>query len=72
MAVKADDPRNLLHAPMTSATGDEDNDIDRLGNQRAGNGDGDLLDQLLQPDQGTMLNRRARWQCRPDARYPIS
>ena len=54
MAVKADDPRNLLHAPMTSATGDEDNDIDRLGNQRAGNGDGDLLDQLLQPDQGTM------------------
>ena len=40
------------HSTSVAATCDEDDDVDRVGNQTSRNGDDGFLDQLLEPIEG--------------------
>src|ERR1700722_19821399 len=49
--VVADHPCDVLDSPRTTAAGDVDDDVHRLGDERARGSHGDLKDELFEPEQ---------------------
>ncbi len=62
VGIEPSDARHGLDAPGEPAPGDEDDEVDRFGDEAARHGDHRFLDQLLEPvergDRAVRMDRR--------------